>query len=561
MANCHFDQESRAVPVCVLTDIKTEKILINNSYPADNSIGSWSVIGSRIMVTRFWATSSATVMLSPNLPIGNAIPQALPPEINLEREFCIWLGYIESPRPVTLDDLKNNYLLRVYTGIIENIKDTASSSAGYSIMLQSRDRVKWLLDSSIYFSAQELITAGTLGRAGLILEIANYAIGGNSKDPETSLTGKSFLKDENYYNDVPNAYDPTPSTPLPGANEWYKQDQPLSGKTKMDGYEINENPYLRIISTRQPMIYEENKEAINFLLAGQMPLETLKSLSFQEIYPFEVFQDQRDGNLYYAPRGNDSSGLSDPERFYRRYFFKVEEEMNINKKLIALRTENSSIGLKTNFLISKQAPDENRQYDDYIIHLMTKPPILKDIDYAAKFHKVYDPTIKNGTDALLVGLALARIWSKEVQAGLAIMIGDPSVTPGEIVQVYGSPLTAHLAKDGREEFLDQEKDSFISYNDAWDKQLVEYADLSKAAQATESRDIPQNIPIGPNETFEGGGATTDQTGLNDLLTENYISKYSFRDTLKTVYRIEAIIHKYNLGNKGYTTELALVAPF
>ena len=72
MAKCSFDQITSSVPVGVITDLDNN-ILLGN-YMEDNNqdiqIASikWYVSGARVMVTRFWATSTATIILVPNIP-------------------------------------------------------------------------------------------------------------------------------------------------------------------------------------------------------------------------------------------------------------------------------------------------------------------------------------------------------------------------------------------------------------------------------------------------------------------------------------------------------------
>jgi len=618
MANCHFKQDGQHIPTAVITGLDVESetnggIIVNNSYKAEDTLGSWAVVGARVMITRFWSASSATVMLAPNLPSVTDNPKIIPLGLGLEEEFSIWMGYIDSLRPVTIDDLKEGRLLRVFTGILENLKDTQTVQ-GISLMLQARDRAKWFLDSSIWFSAREIIAAQGTSRADLILDIANKSIGAVQLEDSSSyesvmkqtdgngneIVGKVINKPEDPKYFVAPQNESGVNVTL-RANAWYMGEledpedtvnnyDPLGSKlTSL--LRIEPNPEFRIITTRVNLSNSTEEEAmtatrnaVQYLLAGNQPMEVLKALSFQEIYPMEIFQSHYDGNLYYVPRGNDSRGLRDTNKFNRRYYFKSElTDIDDNQRLIGLRTEVSSIGMKTNFIVSKQAPNTQETYDDYVLHLMTQPAVLRGKSYAPKLHKIYDPTIQSALDAALVSIALAKVWAKEVDAGLTVMLGDPSIVPGEIIQVYGDINSNDAFKKWQlnnkdktlKDYLDIQVNQFTEYDYHWNIKLEQLIALAQQ-QSTDS-EPPKEISIpgsGSDTTsdtkFEFSDNSVegpDETGekVNEVL--NNPSKVTTGDNLgfaevpKTIFRVEAIIHKYNLGAKGFSTELALVSPF
>ena len=234
MAKCHFKQDNQHIPTAVITGLDlADGILLNNNYPQDNKNGTWAVVGARVMVTRFWSASSATVMLAPNMPDERIRSDKFPKGIGLEEEISIWLGYIDRLRPVTVDDLKEGRLLRTFTGIIENLKDTQTME-GVSLMLQARDRAKWFLDSSIWFSAREIIASAGTSRADLILDIANKAIGaskvgeeyvsvmrqkvkqGGENGEEVDVLGKVIKKNPDYF--IAPTTTPPASTETPPAS-------------------------------------------------------------------------------------------------------------------------------------------------------------------------------------------------------------------------------------------------------------------------------------------------------------------------------------------------------
>lgn len=581
MSLCHFHQYQRPTPVAVVTD--TRGVILLNTHIPDlvynvnkEEYGNWAVSGSRIMITRFWAASTAAIALVPNTPIEKSSGLPLPEGIGLERDICIWMGYINRPRLVTPDDLQAGYLTRCFVGIIENIKSTVSASGGQTVMLQCRDLIKWLLDSSVYLTASELIRAEkALTRAQLILAIANNAVGAVGGEDNIGGTGvtRFFRRNPDYFVDINNLITPdapTGGSPTITANQWYK-DGPLGGtvKTRMEAFDNNLNPEFRIATTRY-LTLADNKDVLNFVLTGQVPLDTIRALSFQEVYPTEVFCDNRSGHIYYAPRGNDTAGLSDPARFFRTYYCNIDplenDILTPNQKLIAFRKEESSIGLKTNFLVSRKAPNTGEMHDDYMLHLETQPEILRDVQFARKFHKVVDPTIKGITEAGIVAVHMARIWGREVKAGMAIAIGDPSFVPGEVVQVAGSPIDAFGGL--RQAAVDRE--NYFNYDRAWDSKLQEYAQLALNSAQNPKTDTGNPITLMDGSTvtpipdIEQNTTSADQVahllGAGKTIHQG-TGGPGFNQLPDSIYRIEAVVHKFNLGGQGFTSELALISPF
>jgi len=628
--NCHFDQTNRATPAIVLTDLKGRIILSNNVYSTGVTDsqqvyrpGIWLVTGCRILLTRFWATASASVVLSCHLPSQQALPEVLPPEINIEKEFCIWMGYIDCARPVTPADLDNGNLIRVYVGVIENLKSTASASGGYTIQLQARDRMKWFMDSEVYYNPSSLKRMNYISRSDLILDIAARALGttreikavlvdkttqnsnGTNRQTRRENTnieicagcGKNVIANTEFIIDMTSTTiagagsnpddDAINSAVDKPANIWYTAGAPLVGKTRTDVKELEELPEFRIHTTRRGLTVGQSNEAevgeiINFIVNAGSPLDIFKVLSFQEVYPTELFQ-HIDGNFYYAPRSNDVTGLDDPKRFYRTYYYRIApESTNVNQRLLVLREEVSSIGLKTNFLVAKSAPTaDSEPYKDFMIHLQTRPHILKDTDYACKFKRIHDPTIKNRSEAAIVATSAARIYGREVRVAMTRTLGDPSLTPGEIIQVLGSPLLeqggAARAKDDLEKFKE--------FDTSWNEALKVYAKLPTIEDEAAQEDILTNTGLElPDKSYAKFAPKTNITvkeqteALKDLMNSllcfqrsrivqnqddelNDDDAVGFNEAPATIFRIEAVAHKFQLGSKGFTTELQLCQPF
>ena len=557
-----FDQQNSLVPVAVLSKLDNT-ILIRNEI----SSSGWYISGAKVMVTRFWASSNASLVLTCDSTVtSNGLAPQLPENIGLqglESEFCIWLGYLEGLRPVVQTDLGTR-LKRVFIGVLENIAVTCSAAGGVTANLEFRDRMKWLMDSELYFIPVDLISANLYTRSDMIFDISNRAIGSVTNVEGCPSCGKKILQGNII--DI----DKTPATAP--ANNWYQKGQPLSGApTSPDAPITSEHPSMNIHTTRVSLGTDSSSpDAQNFLLSGQLPVEAIKTLAMQEVFPTEFFQNHQDGNFYYAPRANDSSGLTDPERFYRTYIWQdVNNPVNVNIKpaqvLIGLKLEMSSLALKTNFIISRTSVAQNDYLADISMHLRAKPYGLRGKNYACKFTTVTDPTIRNEAEMALVALSMARIWAREENIGMMVLLGDPSIVPGEVVQVLGSP----LLPGGGFSVATTDRENYIKYDTAWNTNIGTYAQWAStgdpaALNGTLHDGTIYNLnPVGKdaNNGKNNGEAGTNRKDGAETLFCDPNSVVNFNQPPQTIYRVEALVHKFNQGTKGYVTEVALVTPF
>lgn len=604
MANCHFDQIERPVPVGVITTLGgiiiisnfVESSVIDDYYKPSSK---WMLSGARVMITRFWASSTASIVVVPHIPSGNYnLPEFPEDQLGIEREFCLWLGYIEKVRAVTQKDLTDGNLVRVFVGVFDNDKATGSEKGGYTVQLQARDRMKYLMDSEVYYSTTEITsifnTPRGISRSDLIHDIARRAFG----NAPSAISG---ISPANYYNaKVVNKGSLSQDIETGAINPYAFYNTNLKGRTRTTD-DVSSNPDINIITTRVKIGGEQDKDqnGLNFILNGQVPLDIIKSVAFQEVYPTEFFQDSRDGNYYYGPRANDSSGLDDSDRFNRTYFFNAPEGANgldINQNLIAYREEFSSIGLKTNFFVSVNSPlNSLTPHNDYVLHLATKPFSLKNVDFVPKFHRINDPTIKTPEEAAVVALSAARIWAKETNVAMAVNIGDPSIVPGEVVQIFGSP----LLPDGGITRGTADRQKYQTYESNTRSMIQGYATFSSKAAKNANKDgtggalggtggqgyinkvsdnsiqgkfydgTTVNLNIGNNFQASGGffgrlfqgDKKEDTKTVEKLLSSQRSDHAGFEELPRTIWRVEAVHHKFNLGSPGFTSELALVSPF
>lgn len=943
-ANYHFSPGLFDVPACVVTDIKTEKILASSApFFKQNSQeeSSWVLSGAKVVITRFWSSSTAYFSLVCDLMDPEQLTPAIPQDLRVEKEICIYMGYLDHPRAVTFQDLatssvKNSFprLYRVYVGVIEVIATTMTGTGGCTVSFQCRDRMKWLMDSHTTFNptaegilieknvpkgpkrsdlilavarrgigvidpSEEIqttvnsdantatnsttsgntaltnaattvgttvvdalpldsssklnsrqtaliVAAGRIGmppewlasiiskessfihtkcntidycgliqfspenraffnvdlndswenqikgpvveyfknagfRPGMTLtqayatvltgnpngdpieediygtSVANAPIypgdinyiegwkflggkaglqaaglkpvadpftrgnGGNSTNgpatgtpsasgttstttqtikPESCGCGKDIKRSEKYTYDADDTI--AENKPVLDPNSWYVNDGPLQNTLKIEqSREPQDDPEFRIFTSRDSLNTAQKTE---FLVSQQIPVEMIKYLAMQEVYPTEVFQHHIDGNFYYSPRMNDSSGLQNPKLFYRTYFCRVRPKMpksfedlpkenpqgeqtqtsgtsapqatpdsnkptassvtqqiqtqtgselpppdsntqtpasntqtpasqpasespagatqpivfspeeekvkedrskkyndlasnsssslaaavqlnNTNQMLLRFKEESTSVGLKTNILVRSSSSNVAGALGEYNLHLQTRPYVLKRPEgsdkkppaFACKFAIYQDVTIKNTTEAAVVAMNLARILGKETRAATGVLIGDPTLCPGEVCQVIGSPFQYQNLTQGQfMSLMAADRAKYFSFENNSISSAIEYIKALQAAEKDET-----NSDVADLKVFDETSATiktqsTSQENSASLICNDASRIYSannsganeglqdligYNEEPRSMWRVEAIIHKFNMGGAGYTTEVAWTSPF
>lgn len=666
-----------------------------SSISSYSYINEWLVTGVKSTVTRFFSCSTLTVMLSCDISDGSMYSPSLPEALQQERDICVWGGYIESIRPILKSDLTTN-LLRIFTGIIDTVQFTGSGTGGHTIALSCRDRLKWLMDTSNTFDIGS-IQGDTISRSQLILQIAQKGIGyippTISGDSGTAVeTDKSIKRIISkgvgiYVHDLAESYKTKPLTALeevPSFENIYlsnitdnTKSAPLAGNTTCT-LKVNRDPAFYIYTSRVGI---STQNTAQLMIRQQHPIDMIKTLTMQEVYPTEMFQSHVDGNFYYYPRASDYNSLNDPKRYFRTYFFrtvpsleqkdfinyngypssiKVDDntvfettsegnfqlkrvisktldvqgpvdtrsttETNLgsvtnsnttivpllppdpNQMLVSLRYEQSSIGVFTNFILYKSNTHDQLVTTEWTMHLELIPDAFygrdgKQVPIANKFVRIEDPNIKTPAEGAAVLLNAARVYARAVQVASIIINGDPSVTPGEVFQIFGAPL---LVNDGLPSLL-QDRNNFLKMKTL---SITSFQNLALAtsatnkensgvnATATETSNINANLLNTPNTTasvtpenyknlsasdkekyvqvklYNGSvliaGLDQGKTGDKAVTSDDILTKTSNKITRgadiipepKTIFRAEAISHKFNIGaSRGYLTEVSLTTTF
>lgn len=306
--------------------------------------------------------------------------------------------------------------------------------------------------------------------------------------------------------------------------------------------------------------FPDEKFGRNFSLVDRIPLEYIKYLASQEIYPTEVFQDSRSGDFYYTPRANDTSGLFDPERFFRTYYSRNVPEGHFPDKaqmLLSYREESSMINFRSNIIVSNvdssSGGDQNSA--SIQVHLKVVPPWLKGKSFACTYYNFVDPTIKTMSEAAIIAVQVARLMSKETRAAVAVLLGDPSIVPGEIVQIIGSSLyppgcDAETAK--------KEVEEFVAYNDLYNQTYEDYQQIIHDTSEGDVNSV-EELPIaGADPITVANQADKDNAAL---MCGDNSSAMNLKADIRTMWRVEGVIHHFNEGKSVFTTELALISPF
>jgi hypothetical protein len=212
------------------------------------------------------------------------------------------------------------------------------------------------------------------------------------------------------------------------------------------------HPAFNIITGRKA--YDTAEDGKNFTgmsaqVTDRVPVEYIKFLAMQEPWPTEFYCDHRSGEYWYVPRGIDVTGLSDPKRFRRTYFFRHASQEVLStlnqpyahpgQALLLFREESSCINWRSNIIVTNTPHAQESQ--SYAVHLKVVPSFLQGRAFACTYYTVVDATIGGQpVELFATAMAFARLYGKELRAASMHVIGDPTLCPGEAVQVLGSPL-------------------------------------------------------------------------------------------------------------------------
>ncbi len=417
-------------------------------------------------------------------------------------------------------------------------------------------------------------------------------------------------------------------------NEFSKDIIPCRARTSnpKELLDLDSEMRFNIFTGRLP--YSVDIISKDFSIETQIPIEFIRVLSAQEPYPTETFMNHLDGQFYYTPRVNDVSGLADPKRFYRTYYHRtippqvsgsipkpsfesiierletegceftqtfdysrIFGQVDYNQMTINFKEELSSLGMKTNFFIANQSPNGSVAGDAIIMHMSARPAFLRGHEIGGRNMYIVDETIKNIGEAAAVAASVARLYAKELRTASMTVLGDASLTPGELVQTINSPIYSQTLQtyiDERQSIVEYEGATRASYLSALEvtRQGIEsraetsapltgnYSsepspdgyervdeDYKIRARKAEFKKSAEDIFCSATKKETATVVEKDTEGDNAAATteewgENHWRKSGFTQDPRSIWRIEGVRHTLNsAGSQGWTSELVLLSPY
>lgn len=627
-ANCH-QRESGEVPLWVVTDINGEVLLSNRGVLEKAS--QWVITRGKISVNRFWTSATAYIKCSVSLkdatetipPLTNIAPyrpkfgsNPAKPENQLNSnyplgphdEIVIYTGYA-SNIIVTPNEIKQligaGRLLVRFVGSVDKVIETISGVDGVSCLIECRDRMKYLMDSLVSYSTaddklliegaqQEATKNNKLYRSDIIWTIAKKAVGDMTSFSKCGLSNCGYHLWLGEVHDRQKIRDNSAATtsPTPDWEPWRNWTAPsntsgtppyfLGGKVRTNSNDINDFAKINIVTARAPYQNGQNF-ADNFTISQRVPSEILKQLSAQEPELTEFFCEHRTGDYWYVPKGLDITGLSDPERFFRTYYTRIaprgvsvrHEGKWINltsvhpaQMLILFREEITSISFKSNVVVSNSTAPQGSGITPLEVSLKVTPPRLEGRAHPCSYFFLYDASVGTPEELLAVSLAYAKVQGRDTRSAVAHFLGDPSLTPGEVIQVIGSsPKTSKDQEtvEGLRERAAGDRQKFIDSVDSYQKF---YSDIANAAGTATTNSGITSIEVNNKVvTTQNNNLnqviinTKNSTPFSDIVCSNATNNITFVNEVDTLWRIEGFIDRLNDGKPGYYTEVALIRPY
>lgn len=243
-------------------------------------------------------------------------------------------------------------------------------------------------------------------------------------------------------------------------------------------------------------------------------------------------------------------------------------EVDFNQMVLRYKEEFTSVGLKTNIQVRVMQDMSQAQQLAYAVHLRAYPWDLKRPDattgskpkFGCKITSWEDDTISNLAEAAVVALNLAKQYSREVRAATGVLLGDPSLTPGEVCQVIAPPMFE--TEDWIQQIQNDRRQFFVYHT----RNLSTAQDYEAKIRAFTEGQKTLTLPVydGTEAYFiKDEEATKDERAFLCKDTSKVWDRkdIGFNEEPRSIWRVEAVIHNFNVGAQGYRTEVAWVTPF
>ena len=553
----------------------------------------WVIKDITVTLTRDWGTSAAVIVLTCELPDNAMFPPQLPdvhlyrggkyPYLCEEDEIRIYAGYVESSTtPITADLLdevpfdfedietqvtqshnRNKPLCPIFWGFIDTLKYSGNSN-GVTLTIQCRDRTRIFSDTRIVslkafqgktnsdtkvtiqgqvdaqLVSNELsgITSGD--RVNILLNLANAAAGNPYGEqnitipkcwklinPGLVVRGYTFDNERSIKVEYPQA----------NPAKWVR----TATCRIMD---TNATPRINIWAERPPIVKGEPTASLQVL--DKVPLEVVDFLAKTEERPTDFFASHINGDFVFGPRVKDESGFTDPDRSYRTYFHRFTPDGNYptdNQKILKIEATRSTLFSFNNFIIvdsSLTKGNASSLYGAVRRGYSASPPHLTERNPSppCKTQIIYDGGLASYDNpeygAIVLGLAHARIWSRDIQGVELELVGDPTLYPSEAIRVYNTFLHDYQSYT----VVDSEKDKLLY-------------DKFKQEEAVKTANIP--IPTQTEKMDTSADNPTSKAIATYLNGESRLPS-NIKNLVLPYYSVRIVNHKLTTqGDKGYKT--------
>jgi hypothetical protein len=628
LGSSFHQQADGQVPVCFITDIKN-KILIQHK-PTETS--EWVVSRSRINITRLWACSTAFIKCvcaipdndvpTPpltNTPVFRPKPQqrdssdiisedaSTPYPLGIGDEICVYFGYLNNiSEDIKKEDIGAKFR-RVFIGGIDTITEASNFNEGVTIAIECRDRMKYLMDSISNYNPADTSkpqlaeSERSKARSQVILEIARSAVGDFTESTSCTTNGCGYKilqhtdSGENY-TDIDYFYTPSAVGSL-AVKDGSKKQLPVSIM-----------PTFYIQSTRQD--YGEQDQVSFHMVVDRLPIDYLKYMSLQEVYYTEVFAHNVTGDYYYSARFVSTEGLGNPKLLYRTYFNRITppglgklynkdnsiDNLHPSQIAIAYQEENSLISWRSNVIIKNDGTGQNPSSN--FLHVKSTPVRFEKRGFPCSYVFITDSTLNKPAEYAATAIAYIRRVGKPVRAAELHLLGDPSLSPGELIQVIGSmPKNTTTPQDQKtllEESFKQRQNA-MSYANLYKQEIKDIVsaidrDVS-VTESSSSESTPvsvhgikktgdltvQSLTEGTNiycsaitdsattdpssENSDDPGSTPEPNPSSATSESSNIADITVLEDIDSMWRIENVQHQFNDGKPGFYSILALTNPY
>jgi hypothetical protein len=440
-------------------------------------------------------------------------------------------------------------------------------------------------------------------RSQVILEIARSAVGDFTESTSCTTNGCGYKilqhtdSSENY-TDIDYFYTPSAVGSL-AVKDGSKKQLPVSIM-----------PTFYIQSTRQD--YGGQDQVSFHMVVDRLPIDYLKYMSLQEVYYTEVFAHNVTGDYYYSARFVSTEGLGNPKLLYRTYFNRITppglgklynkdnsiDNLHPSQIAIAYQEENSLISWRSNVIIKNDATGTSPSSN--FLHVKSTPARFEKRGFPCSYVFITDSTLSKPAEYAATAIAYIRRVGKPVRAAELHLLGDPSLSPGELIQVIGSmPKNTTTPQDQKtllEESFKQRQNA-MSYANLYKQEIKEIVSaIDRDVSVTESSSS-ESTSISVNGIKTTGSVTvqtiTESTNIycsattnsSTEATENQssattdspteatenqssatsessnIADITVLEDIDSMWRIENVQHQFNDGKPGFYSILALTNPY